>query len=94
MALNTEWVRYGAEGEWSGYFAAIDRAAAPLPGLILFQEAWGVDAHIEDVTRRFARAGYAVLAPDLFARHGQRRAGLERPRLAEAKALLNSLTSG
>lgn len=94
MALNTEWVRYGAEGEWSGYFAAIDRAAAPLPGLILFQEAWGVDAHIEDVTRRFARAGYAVLAPDLFARHGQRRAGLERPRLAEAQALLNSLPSG
>jgi carboxymethylenebutenolidase len=94
MALHAEWVRYGADEEWSGYFAAIDRAAAPLPGLVVFQEAWGVDAHIEDVARRFARAGYAVLAPDLFARHGRRPAALERTRLAEAQALLNSLPSG
>jgi carboxymethylenebutenolidase len=94
MGLHAEWVRYGADEEWSGYFAAVDRAAAPLPGLVVFQEAWGVDAHIEDVTRRFARAGYAVLAPDLFARHGERPAALERARLAEAQALLNRLPSG
>jgi carboxymethylenebutenolidase len=94
MALHAEWVRYGAADQWSGYFAAIDRAAAPLPGLVVFQEAWGVDAHIEDVARRFARAGYAVLAPDLFARHGQRPAALDGPRLAEPQALHNSLPSG
>jgi carboxymethylenebutenolidase len=37
------------------------------PGIILIHEIWGLDDHIKDVTKRFARQGYAVLAPDLFA---------------------------
>lgn len=38
------------------------------PGLIVFQEAFGVNAHIRDVTERFAREGYAAIAPELFHR--------------------------
>ena len=34
----------------------------------MFQEAFGVNAHIRDVTERFARAGYAAIAPALFHR--------------------------
>ena len=34
------------------------------------QEAFGVNAHIEDVTRRCAAAGYHAVAPDLFHRAG------------------------
>jgi carboxymethylenebutenolidase len=40
------------------------------PGLIVFQEAFGVNAHIRDVTERFARAGYVAIAPELFHRTG------------------------
>lgn len=36
------------------------------PGLILIHEIWGLDEHIKDVTKRFSKEGYVVLAPDLF----------------------------
>ncbi len=42
--------------------------AAKLPGLLVFQEAFGVNAHIRDVTERFARQGYVAIAPELFHR--------------------------
>jgi carboxymethylenebutenolidase len=35
---------------------------------LVFQEAFGVNAHIRDVTERFAREGYHALAPELFHR--------------------------
>jgi carboxymethylenebutenolidase len=39
-------------------------------GLIVFQEAFGVNAHIRDVAERFAREGYLAIAPELFHRTG------------------------
>src|SRR3954447_8381005 len=39
-------------------------------GVIVFQEAFGVNDHIEDVTRRLAAAGYRALAPHIFHRTG------------------------
>ena len=38
------------------------------PGLIVFQEAFGVNAHIRDITQRFAREGNVSIAPELFHR--------------------------
>ncbi len=38
--------------------------------VIVIQEAFGVNDHIEDVTRRFAAAGYHAVAPHLFHRSG------------------------
>jgi carboxymethylenebutenolidase len=89
MSLHTEYVRYG-EG-WSGYLARPARARTPLPGVVVLQEAWGVDDHIEDVTRRLAAAGYAAFAPDLYAKDGARPAEVSRDRVAEMLALLNTL---
>ncbi len=37
------------------------------PGLILVHEIFGVNEHIKDLARRFAKEGYVVFAPDLFA---------------------------
>jgi carboxymethylenebutenolidase len=37
-------------------------------GLLVFQEAFGVNAHIRDVTERFAREGYLCISPELFHR--------------------------
>src|SRR6266852_4891071 len=38
--------------------------------VIVIQEAFGVNDHIEDVTRRVAKAGYHAVAPHIFHRAG------------------------
>src|SRR5438309_11928320 len=38
--------------------------------VVVIQEAFGVNPHIEDVTRRFAGAGYHAVAPEMFHRTG------------------------
>ena len=38
------------------------------PGLLLFQEAFGVNHHIRNLADRFAAQGYIVIAPELFHR--------------------------
>ena len=38
--------------------------------VVVSQEAFGVNPHIEDVTRRLAAAGYHAVAPDMFHRTG------------------------
>jgi carboxymethylenebutenolidase len=38
--------------------------------VIVIQEAFGVNDHIQDVTRRFAAAGYVAVAPAMFHRAG------------------------
>jgi carboxymethylenebutenolidase len=49
-------------------YVARPRDGQPHPGLLVFQEAFGVNAHIRDVTERFAREGYVAIAPELFHR--------------------------
>jgi carboxymethylenebutenolidase len=46
------------------------RPDAPRGAVLVIQEAFGVNDHIEDVTRRFADAGYHAVAPHLFHRTG------------------------
>ena len=50
------------------YTARPATADGPRPGIILFQEAFGVNAHIRAVADRLAAAGYVVVAPELFHR--------------------------
>lgn len=50
------------------YTALPKATAARKIGLIVGQEAFGVNAHIRDVTERFAREGYIAIAPELFHR--------------------------
>jgi len=38
------------------------------PAILVFQEAFGVNAHIRDVTERFAKLGYLAAAPEVFHR--------------------------
>ncbi|MGH9683072.1 MAG: dienelactone hydrolase family protein [Candidatus Acidiferrales bacterium] len=38
------------------------------PGVLVFQEAFGVNAHIRDVTQRIAKEGYVAIAPEMFHR--------------------------
>ena len=41
-----------------------------LPVVLVVQEIFGVHEHIKDLTRRFAKAGYLAVAPELYARQG------------------------
>jgi carboxymethylenebutenolidase len=88
MGVKAEWIHYGDQ---TGYFAVPERAAAPLPAVLVLQEVGGVNDQIMDVTRRIAMAGYAVLAPDLFAVDGVRPAPLSRERIGEAMAFMAKL---
>lgn len=57
-----------ADGPMRAYQAAPDGGARR--AVVVIQEAFGVNDHIEDVTRRFADAGYHAIAPALFHRAG------------------------
>jgi carboxymethylenebutenolidase len=48
-----------------GYLASPD-GAGPYPGVVVLHEAFGLNDNIQDITRRFAEAGYVALAVDLF----------------------------
>jgi carboxymethylenebutenolidase len=57
-----------ADGSMDVYEAVPDGGAQR--GVVVIQEAFGVNDHIEDVTRRFADAGYHAVAPHIFHRAG------------------------
>lgn len=91
MSLHTEWIRYGEGESYLGYLAKPERATDGQPAVIVLQEIWGVDEHIQDVTRRFAQAGYVALAPDLYAENGARKTGFEPNSIEKVKRFLETV---
>jgi carboxymethylenebutenolidase len=57
-----------ADGTRMAAYVAHPEQTGPHPGLVLFQEAFGVNHHIRSVSERFAAEGYVVIAPELFHR--------------------------
>ncbi len=57
-----------SDGTTMPAYVARPTSDGPHPGILVFQEAFGVNAHIKDVTERFAREGYTAIAPALFHR--------------------------
>lgn len=49
-------------------YTARPNDAARHPGLLVLQEAFGVNRHIRNVSDRFAAAGFSVIAPEFFHR--------------------------
>jgi carboxymethylenebutenolidase len=78
-------------GSHLGHLVRPARVDAPLPGVVLIQEIWGVDEHIQDVAARLATSGYAVLAPALFSRGGGYPAALDPERVQRAKRFLDTV---
>lgn len=91
MNLQTDWVPYGEGDKYIGFAAKPTRAEGKLPAIVVFQEIWGVDEHIQDIVRRFAAAGYVAFAPDLYAQNGKRRATLSFERIEAVKQFLETL---
>lgn len=68
-ALKTEYMTLRvADGTTMRAFLAWPESHASLPGMLVFQEAFGVNAHIRDVTQRIAQQGFLAIAPELFHR--------------------------
>ena len=61
-----------SDGTSMAAFAARPKGSDKYPGIIIFQEAYGVNDHIRDIAKRFAHEGYIAVAPELFHRtaHG------------------------
>lgn len=57
-----------ADGTKMAAYVARPQEEGPHSGVIVLQEAFGVNSHIRDVTERFAREGYVAMAPELFHR--------------------------
>jgi carboxymethylenebutenolidase len=57
-------------GEIPGYRARPLEPKHKVPVVLVVHEIFGVHEHIKDVCRRFAKAGYYAIAPELFARQG------------------------
>src|SRR5256885_17042664 len=65
----SEWVDLAvADGTSMRAYVAKPAGAPAKRGLLVFQEAFGVNAHIRDVTERFAAEGFLAIAPELFHR--------------------------
>ncbi len=65
--LFTEYITYaGASGEMKAYVAR-PKEEKPYPTVIVIHENRGLNAHIEDVTRRAAHAGFLAIAPNALA---------------------------
>jgi len=59
-----------SDGSAMRAWVARPKGGAAQAGLLVFQEAFGVNAHIRDVAERFAKEGYLAIAPELFHRTG------------------------
>ncbi len=60
-------------GDGTTMFAHVarpEKAVANGPGMLVFQEAFGVNDHIRDIARRFADLGFTAIAPELYHRTG------------------------
>jgi len=53
-------------GDGHRAYLAVPAGAGPFPGVLVFQEAFGIDPYMRNETERLARNGYAAIAPDLF----------------------------
>jgi carboxymethylenebutenolidase len=69
--LKEAWVTIkGADGTAFRAYRARPEGRRKRPVVIVVSEIFGLHAHILDVTRRFAKAGYYAIAPDYFVRQG------------------------
>lgn len=68
--LTTGEITYEVNGFKVPAFRAQPAGKTNLPVVLVIQEIFGVHEYIADTARRFAKAGYLAIAPELYARQG------------------------
>ncbi len=71
-ALKDSMVQYPSEGVTMHAYLVVPEGTGPRPAVIVVQEWWGLNEHIKDVARRYAREGYVAIAPDMYTRLGHK----------------------
>jgi carboxymethylenebutenolidase len=70
QGLEADTVQFGAGDRLIPAYLARPVGPGPFPSVVVISEVFGVHEYIRDVCRRFAKLGYAAIAPDLFVRAG------------------------
>jgi carboxymethylenebutenolidase len=91
MALQSDMIQVETPGGSMPAQLARPASSDALPGVIVVQEAFGLNDHIKGVARRLAGEGYVTLAPDLFHRGGSGRTAAYDD-LPKALSLMGELT--
>jgi carboxymethylenebutenolidase len=69
MEISSAYVQLNVnDGTTMRAWVARPKEEGAYPALLVFQEAFGVNAHIRDIAGRFAREGFVAVAPELFHR--------------------------
>ena len=70
------WVDMSSNGQTMEGYLTQPEADGKHPAVVVIQEVWGVNSHIQYVTDRFPSQGYVGLAPAMFHREGRMTMGL------------------
>ena len=65
--MAAKWDAIAVEDQALAAYVALPDTPGPHPGVVVIQHAAGVDEVIKDAVRRLADAGFAAIAPDMFA---------------------------
>lgn len=76
-----------SSGEIPGYRALPLKPKGKVPVILVVHEIFGVHEHIKDVVRRFAKAGFYAIAPELYARQG------DVSKIADIKEIMSKVVS-
>src|SRR6185437_3612164 len=69
MNIKTQYISLSvSDGTTMQAYTALPESEGPFPGLIVFQEAFGVNSFMREVTERFAKEGFVAISPELFHR--------------------------
>lgn len=90
MELKAEWITHRRDGQDMKAYQVLGPKFEHSPAILVIQEIWGPDEHIQDMARRFAEAGYVALAPDLYSRGGKPEA-LSFARIEAVKKFFDTL---
>jgi carboxymethylenebutenolidase len=74
--MPVSWVDVKVDGQTMEGYLTQPATSGRYPAVVVIQEIWGVNSHIQSVTDRLPSQGYAGFAPALFHREGRMTLGL------------------
>lgn len=74
------------DGKDMAAYRAMPATGTGFGTILVVQEIWGVHAHIADLCRRFAKAGYYAIAPELYFRQGDPKVAADIQQIREIVA--------
>jgi carboxymethylenebutenolidase len=74
--MPVSWVDINVDGQTMEGYLTQPATSGRYPAVVVIQEIWGVNSHIQSVTERLPSQGYVGFAPALFHREGRMTLGL------------------